>query len=104
MSTKPEPQQQLKPLQLDSYPTVPWQELLEFFIFIYFLFRATLAAYGSSQARAQIGAAAASLHHSHSNAGSLTHRARPGIKPTSSQILFGLISTGPQQVLQELEE
>ena len=27
-------------------------------------------AYGSSQARGQIGAAAASLHHSHSNSGS----------------------------------
>ena len=33
-----------------------------------FSFKATLAAYGSSQARDQIGAAAAGLHHSHSNA------------------------------------
>ena len=38
-------------------------------LFIYFcLFRAAPAAYGSSQARGQIGTAAASLHHSHSNA------------------------------------
>ena len=33
-------------------------------------FRAAPVAYGSSQARGQIGAAAASLYHSHSNAGS----------------------------------
>ena len=32
------------------------------------LFRAAPAAYGGSQARAQIGAVAAGLHHSHSNA------------------------------------
>ena len=36
------------------------------------LFRATPAAYGRSQARGRIGAAAAGLHHSHSNTGSLT--------------------------------
>ena len=37
--------------------------------FFYFLsfFRAALAAYGSSQARGQIRAIGASLHHSHSN-------------------------------------
>ena len=35
-----------------------------------FVFRATPAAYGSSQARGQTGAAAAGLHHSHSNVGS----------------------------------
>ena len=50
---------------------------------------ATSAAYGNSQARGQIGAAAAGIHHSHNNngtcatahssAGSLTHCARPGI-------------------------
>ena len=44
---------------------------LQLFLFLFFplLFRAAPAAYGSSQARNQIGAAAASLHHSHSNAG-----------------------------------
>ena len=45
-----------------------------FFVFVFFsffsLFRAAPAAYGSSQAKGQIGASAASLHHSHSNAGS----------------------------------
>ena len=36
----------------------------------FLLFKAAPMAYGSSQARGRIGAAAASLHHSHSNAGS----------------------------------
>ena len=59
------------------------------------------AAYGSSQARVLIRAAAASLYHSHSNqiqgtsasytaahgnARSLTHWVGPGIDPVSSQI------------------
>ena len=40
-----------------------------FFVFLFFfLFRATPAAYGSSQARGRIGAAAAGLRHSCSNA------------------------------------
>jgi len=40
-------------------------------------FRATPAAYGGSQARGLIGAAATGLHHSHSNAGS-----EPRLRPT----------------------
>ena len=56
-----------------------------FYLLIYFVFRAVPAAYGSSLARGQMGAAAASLSHSQiqamsttyttacSNAGSLTH-------------------------------
>ena len=36
-----------------------------------FVFRATPVAYGSSQARGRIGAAAASLCHSHSSVGSI---------------------------------
>ena len=36
----------------------------------FFFFRAVPMAYGGSQARAQIRAVAAGLHHSHSNAGS----------------------------------
>ena len=43
------------------------------FCFVFPLFRATLTACGGSQARGQIGAVAASLHHSHSNAGSEPH-------------------------------
>ena len=38
-----------------------------------FIFRATPAVYGSSQARGQTGASAAGLHHSHSNVGSEPH-------------------------------
>ena len=41
------------------------------------LFRAAPVAYGSSWARGQIGAAAASLHHSHSNT-----RSEPCLQPT----------------------
>ena len=72
-------------------------------ILFFFLFMAAPTAYGSSQARGWIGAVVASLHNSHSNAGSkthlqpvlkhaatlnpLTHSARPGIEPASSWIL-----------------
>ena len=38
--------------------------------FFFLLFRATLVAYGGSQARGPVGATAAILHHSHSHAGS----------------------------------
>ena len=47
-----------------------------FYLIIYFdfcLFRTTPLAYGGSQARGQIGGAAAGLHHSHSNARSEPH-------------------------------
>ena len=40
----------------------------------------------------RIRAAVAGLHHSHSNAGSLTHWARPGIEPVSSWILAGFVN------------
>ena len=46
--------------------------------FFFSLFRAASMAYGGSQARGGIGAVAASLHHSHSNAGS-----KPHLRPTS---------------------
>ena len=64
------------------------------------LFRATPVVYGSSQARGWIGAAAASLHHSHSNARSLTHWVEPGIEPMSSWVLVRFITTEPWQELQ----
>ena len=47
------------------------------FYFIFLLFRATPAAYGGSQARGQIGAVAARVHHSHSNL-----RSQPHLPPT----------------------
>ena len=40
------------------------------FFFFFCIFRAASMAYGCSQARGQIGAVAAGLHHSHSNKGS----------------------------------
>ena len=43
------------------------------FVCLFLLFRATLVAFGSSHARGQIGATAASLCHSHSKAGSEAH-------------------------------
>ena len=43
----------------------------DFFFFVFF--RAASTAYGGSQARGRIGAVAASLHHSHSNAGPEPH-------------------------------
>ena len=46
--------------------------LVIFYTFV-LLFRAVPEAYGGSQARGLIGATAAGLHHSHSNAGSPTH-------------------------------
>ena len=45
-------------------------------LFVVF-FRATPEVYGSSQARGSIGAAAAGLHHSHSNT-----RSEPCLQPT----------------------
>ena len=68
-------------------------------------------AYGGSQARSQIVAVAAGLHHSHGNVGSkphlpptpqlmatpdpLTHQARTGIEPASSWMLDRLVSAEP---------
>ena len=43
------------------------------FSFFFFLFSTASVAYGSFQARGGIGATVSSLHHSHSNARSLTH-------------------------------
>ena len=79
-----------------------------FFVFFVLLFRSVPVAYGSFQARGQLGAVAAGLYHSHSkhgiqatsathtiaqrNSGSLTHLARPGTKPASSWILVGFIN------------
>ena len=70
------------------------------FSFFVGLSRAAPMAYGGSQANGPVGAEFASLHHSHSSltssvtyttahstARSLTHWARPGIKPTSSWML-----------------
>ena len=52
------------------------------YYYYYFLFRAASAAYGGSQARGQIRATAATLHHSHSNVG-LEPNLRPTPQPTA---------------------
>ena len=82
--------------------------LLPLLFLVFCLFWATLEAYGGSQARGRIRAMAAGLCQSHSNArsatyiiahgnaGSLTHRVRPGIEPTTSWFLVGLVSAVPQ--------
>ena len=44
-----------------------------FVLFLFLLFRVASAVYGSSKAWGPIGAAAAGLHHSHSNLGSKLH-------------------------------
>ena len=43
------------------------------FIYLFCLFSTAPTAYGDSQARGQTGTTAASLHHSHSNARTITH-------------------------------
>jgi len=71
--------------------------------FFFFLFRATPLAYGSSQARGWIGAAAASLCHKHSNTRSKLHLQLhrsswqqwiidPVIEPTPSWILVRVLN------------
>ena len=50
------------------------------FFFAFCLSRAAPVVYGGSQARGQIRAIAAGLHHSDSNAGSLTHNLMVPIK------------------------
>ena len=90
-----------------------------FVLIVFCLFRATPKAYESSQAMSWVGAAAASLCHSHSNsrsepplwhtpttahsnARSLTYLAKPGIKAASSWILVGFVTAEPQGELPKL--
>ena len=82
-------------------------------LFFFLLFRAALKAYGGSQARGhscqstpqpqlhRICAAFATYTTGHSNARSLTHRASPGIEPTTPCFLVRLFSTAPQWELLE---
>ena len=77
------------------------------FVFVFLLFRAALVTYGSSRARGQFGATAASLPQpqqctilamsvtyptAYGNAKSLTHQARPEIKPASSWMLVRFVN------------
>ena len=63
--------------------------------FFFWFFRTAPVAHGGSQGRGQIGATAASLHHSHSNSGSLTRWVRPGIEPATSWFLVILVPAAP---------
>ena len=87
---------------------------LFWFGFVFCLFGTTPTAYGGSQARGPIGAVAAGLCQSHSNARSepcltyttvhgnarsLTHWMRPGIEPATSWFLVRFVSTEPWQEL-----
>ena len=58
--------------------------------FTFFFFSATSVAYGSSQARGQIGATAASLHHSRSNA-----RSQPHLQPAPE--LMAMLGPSPTE-------
>ena len=66
-------------LLLEALPSLSQKEmpdkarLWDLAFFFFFFFKSAHAAYVRSQARGQVGAAAASLHHSHSNAGSKQH-------------------------------
>ena len=88
---------------LSNLKNIKWYLRVVFFFFSFYLFlRAVPSAYGSSQARGQIRAPAASLHHSRGNTRSklsstyaaprgntrsLTHWVRPRIKPSFSWTL-----------------
>ena len=67
------------------------------------LFTADPAAYGDSQARGQIGATAAGLRQSHSNAESLAHGVRLGIEPTTSWFPIRFVSPAPREELPEMD-
>ena len=71
-------------LILDSLTS--FQPFLFWAIFFPLLFRATAMAYGNSQARSLIRAAAAGLHHSHSNT-----RCEPYLRATP-QLLVGFLT------------
>ena len=97
---EPTPQQQTK--QTEWIPLHHKGNML--LTIFYCLFRAAPGAHGGSQARSRIKAAAASLHDSHSNAGSatnttahsnarsLTYWAAPGVKPVFSRILVRFVN------------
>ena len=73
------------------------------FVFVFCFFRAAPTAYGGSQASGQIGATAAGLHHSHSNARALTHwveaRDRTCVLMDTSQIPFCCAMMGTLRML-----
>ena len=93
----------VSPHQRPQFYSFPFGSFLKnnyAFIYFYFYFtflflRAAPTAYEGFQARGLIRATAAGLHHSYSNAGSLTHWVRPGIEPTTSWFLVRFLSDVP---------
>ena len=82
-------------MQLDTEP-LTWFVYQMVMIYIrIFLFRASPVAYGHSQVRGPIRAAAASLHHSHSHSGTELHW-RPTPQLMATQILNPLSEAGGQ--------
>ena len=69
--------------------------VFSFFSFFFF-FRATHPAYGNSQARGWTGAASSTYTTAHSNARSITHWARLGIKPATSWTLVRFLTSKTQ--------
>ena len=72
-----------------------------FFVFVFGLFRATLAAGGGSQVRGRIGAATAGPRHSHSNPRSELRLRPKGIEPASSWTLVRFFTAEPRWELQD---
>ena len=88
--------------RVSGFPYLGRVQSFFFFFFFFGLFRATPTAYRDSQAKGHIRAIAAGLHHSHSHAGSLTHWARPGLKPESSWILVRFVTAEPWWELRDV--
>ena len=65
------------------------------YLFVYLLFKATPRAHGSSQTEGRIGAAAASLYHSHSNV-----KSKPSLQPTPE--LMAMLDPRPTKQGQRL--
>ena len=63
----------LKATYVGVYQLISFDFGFSLFCFWFWFFTAAPGAYGSSQARGRIGAAPASLHHSHSNTRSKPH-------------------------------
>ena len=80
-----------------TFIRVPLDLFIYLFLNFFSLFGATPMPHGGSQDRGPIGAAAARRHYSHSNAGSFTHWARPGVEPKSSWFLVGFASVTPRR-------
>ena len=75
-----------------EFPDIRWNY---FFSFPFLSFQGRTCCVWRFPGWGRIGAVAASLRHSHSNAKSLTHWSRPGIEPATSWFLVGFFSAEP---------